>query len=94
MGLPAGARRAIWQAVRYTRAVQCESERVAAQRLPADEVLQSKWLYTYDPRALHSIYVKDQDVFEESEILTTYASNSLLDAYGLLTTVTDPSCSS
>ncbi|KAI0668342.1 cytochrome P450 [Trametes maxima] len=29
----------------------------------------AKWLYTHDPRALHSIYVKDQDVFEESEIL-------------------------
>ncbi|KAI0668337.1 cytochrome P450 [Trametes maxima] len=27
----------------------------------------AKWLYTYDPRALHNIFVKDQDVFEETE---------------------------
>ena len=30
---------------------------------------QAKWLYTYDPRALHSIYIKDQDVFEETDII-------------------------
>ncbi|KAI0648480.1 cytochrome P450 [Trametes meyenii] len=28
-------------------------------------------LYTYDPRAFHSIFVKDQDVFEESAIFLT-----------------------
>ncbi|KAI0657159.1 cytochrome P450 [Cubamyces menziesii] len=47
----------------------------------------SKWLYTYDPRALHSIYVKDQDVFEESEILTT--SFMLFVGPGLLATLGD-----
>ena len=72
MGLSERARRAIWQAVRYTWAVQCESgSYVVIQSSRADKVLQTKWIYTYDPRALHSIYVKDQDVFEESEILTT-----------------------
>ncbi|KAI0628824.1 cytochrome P450 [Trametes polyzona] len=30
-----------------------------------------KILYTYDPRALHSIYVKEQDVYEENELLLT-----------------------
>ncbi|KAI0333098.1 cytochrome P450 [Cubamyces sp. BRFM 1775] len=34
-------------------------------------ILNMKWLYTYDPRALHSIYIKDQDVFQESDVLTT-----------------------
>ncbi|KAI0648490.1 cytochrome P450 [Trametes meyenii] len=29
----------------------------------------SKLLWTFDPRALNSIYVKDQDVFEESDVL-------------------------
>ncbi|KAH9890481.1 hypothetical protein C8Q73DRAFT_792930 [Cubamyces lactineus] len=29
----------------------------------------AKWLYTYDPLALHSIYIKDQDVFEETDII-------------------------
>ncbi|KAH9890484.1 cytochrome P450 [Cubamyces lactineus] len=47
----------------------------------------TKWIYTYDPRALHSIYVKDQDVFEESEILTT--SFMLFVGPGLLATLGD-----
>lgn len=37
---------------------------------------QSKILYTIDPRALHNIYVKEQDVYEESEILLTYVHAS------------------
>ncbi|KAI0657157.1 cytochrome P450 [Cubamyces menziesii] len=49
-------------------------------------LLNRKWIYTYDPRALHSIYVKDQDVFEESEILTTafmlYVGPGLLSTLG------------
>lgn len=34
--------------------------------------IQTKLLSTFDPRALHAIYVKDQDVYEESEIFISY----------------------
>ncbi|KAI0355161.1 cytochrome P450 [Trametes cingulata] len=47
--------------------------------------LNVKTLYTFDPRALHSIYVKDQDVFEESEILLS--SFGLFIGPGLLATL-------
>ncbi|KAI0373128.1 cytochrome P450 [Pilatotrama ljubarskyi] len=47
--------------------------------------LSRKMLYTFDPRALHSIYVKDQDVFEESEVLL--ASFNLYIGPGLLATL-------
>ncbi|KAI0373129.1 cytochrome P450 [Pilatotrama ljubarskyi] len=47
--------------------------------------LSTKMLYTFDPRALHSIYVKDQDVFEESEMLL--ASFGLFIGPGLLATL-------
>lgn len=33
---------------------------------------QTKLLLTFDPRALHAIYVKDQDVYEESDIFISY----------------------
>lgn len=36
--------------------------------------LQTKLLFTYDPRALHAIYVKEQDVYEESDILLSYGT--------------------
>ncbi|KAI0355165.1 cytochrome P450 [Trametes cingulata] len=45
----------------------------------------AKWLYTYDPRALHSIYVKDQDVFEENDVLLSSFMTTL--GPGLLATV-------
>ncbi|KAI0628771.1 cytochrome P450 [Trametes polyzona] len=44
----------------------------------------AKWLYTYDPRAMHSIFVKDTDVFDENEAIMT--SFSLLLGPGLLAT--------
>ncbi|KAI8974228.1 cytochrome P450 [Trametes punicea] len=47
--------------------------------------LNAKWLYTYDPAALHSIFVKDQDVFEENPALTT--SFMLFLGPGLLATL-------
>ncbi|KAI0781533.1 cytochrome P450 [Trametes elegans] len=48
-------------------------------------MLSAKMLYTFDPRALHSIYVKDQDVFEESEnLLETF---KLFLGPGLLATI-------
>ncbi|KAH9846398.1 cytochrome P450 [Lenzites betulinus] len=50
--------------------------------------LQIKNLYTYDPRALHSIFVKDADVvYEESEMLLT--SFGLYLGPGLLATLGD-----
>lgn len=33
---------------------------------------QTKVLFTFDPRAFHAIYVKDQDVYEESDIFISY----------------------
>ncbi|KAI0648492.1 cytochrome P450 [Trametes meyenii] len=45
----------------------------------------ASWLYTYDPRALHSIYVKDQDVFEENDVLLATFMTAL--GPGLLSTV-------
>ncbi|KAL7282889.1 hypothetical protein ACG7TL_002304 [Trametes sanguinea] len=30
-----------------------------------------RWLFTHDPRAFHSIFVKEQDVYEESPVLIT-----------------------
>ncbi|KAI0668322.1 cytochrome P450 [Trametes maxima] len=45
----------------------------------------SKWVYTFDPRALHSIFVKDQDVFEESDDLLE--SFNLFLGPGLLATL-------
>ncbi|KAI0648471.1 cytochrome P450 [Trametes meyenii] len=47
----------------------------------------AKWLYTYDPRALHSIFVKDQDVFEETE--TLLAGFMVYVGPGLLATLGD-----
>ncbi|KAL1947168.1 hypothetical protein VTO73DRAFT_14129 [Trametes versicolor] len=47
----------------------------------------SKILYTIDPRALHNIYVKEQDVYEESEILLT--NFGLYLGPGLLATLGD-----
>ncbi|KAI0657158.1 cytochrome P450 [Cubamyces menziesii] len=47
----------------------------------------AKWLYTYDPRALQSIYIKDQDVFEETDMLIT--SFKLLTGPGLISTLGD-----
>ncbi|CDO71925.1 hypothetical protein BN946_scf184940.g72 [Trametes cinnabarina] len=32
-----------------------------------------RWIFTYDPRALHSIFVKDQDVYEEGPVLISSA---------------------
>ncbi|KAJ8494978.1 hypothetical protein ONZ51_g1961 [Trametes cubensis] len=49
--------------------------------------MQAKWLYTYDPRALQSIYIKDQDVFEETDMLIT--SFKLLTGPGLISTLGD-----
>ncbi|KAI0648489.1 hypothetical protein C8Q79DRAFT_1008809 [Trametes meyenii] len=40
-----------------------------------------KLIFTFDPRALHSIFIKDQDVFEESKsllMLVQFASVSLV----------------
>ncbi|KAH9857497.1 cytochrome P450 [Lenzites betulinus] len=35
--------------------------------------LQAKWLYTYDPRAMHNIFLKDQDIFEgNSSVVATF----------------------
>ncbi|OJT02021.1 Cytochrome P450 3A24 [Trametes pubescens] len=45
----------------------------------------AKLLFTYDPRALHAIYVKEQDVYEESDILLS--SFGLYLGPGLLATV-------
>ncbi|KAI0628826.1 cytochrome P450 [Trametes polyzona] len=50
-------------------------------------LLNTKWLYTYDPLALHHIYVKEQDVYEESEILLS--SFGLYLGPGLLATLGD-----
>ncbi|KAI0826700.1 cytochrome P450 [Trametes gibbosa] len=51
-------------------------------------LLNTKSLYTFDPRALHSIYVKDQDVvYEESEMLLS--SFMLYLGPGLLATLGD-----
>ncbi|KAH9857460.1 cytochrome P450 [Lenzites betulinus] len=47
--------------------------------------LNARWLYTYDPRALHSIFVKDQDVFEENDVLLSSFMTAL--GPGLLSTV-------
>ncbi|EIW60950.1 cytochrome P450 [Trametes versicolor FP-101664 SS1] len=49
--------------------------------------LNSNWLYTYDPKALHSIFVKDQDVFDENEVLL--AAFMTLLGPGLLSTLGD-----
>ncbi|OJT06234.1 Cytochrome P450 3A24 [Trametes pubescens] len=43
------------------------------------------WLYTYDPRAMHSIYVKDQDVYEENDVILASFHTAL--GPGLLATV-------
>ncbi|KAI0333101.1 cytochrome P450 [Cubamyces sp. BRFM 1775] len=50
-------------------------------------LLKERWLCTYDPRALHSIFIKDQDVFSESDVLLT--SFGLFVGPGLLATVGD-----
>ncbi|OJT02020.1 Docosahexaenoic acid omega-hydroxylase CYP4F3 [Trametes pubescens] len=47
----------------------------------------TKILYTIDPRALHNIYVKEQDVYEESELLLT--NFGLYLGPGLLATLGD-----
>ncbi|KAI9069463.1 cytochrome P450 [Trametes sanguinea] len=44
-----------------------------------------RWLFTHDPRAFHSIFVKEQDVYEESPVLTT--SFMLFIGPGLLATL-------
>ncbi|OSD02143.1 cytochrome P450 [Trametes coccinea BRFM310] len=44
-----------------------------------------RWLFTHDPRALHTIFVKEQDVFEESPVLTS--SFMLFLGPGLLATL-------
>ncbi|KAI0648491.1 cytochrome P450 [Trametes meyenii] len=44
-----------------------------------------KWIYTFDPRAFHSIFVKDQDVYEESDDLLE--SFNLFLGPGLLATL-------
>ncbi|KAI0823885.1 cytochrome P450 [Trametes gibbosa] len=36
----------------------------------------AKWLYTYDPRAMHSIFLKDQDAFEENSAVIAYVWDS------------------
>ena len=38
---------------------------------------QEKWLCTYDPRALHNIFIKDQDVFSESDVFIAYVALQL-----------------
>lgn len=35
-------------------------------------IVQERLLYVYDPKALHSIMVKDQHVYEKPSWLTTY----------------------
>ncbi|KAI0628829.1 cytochrome P450 [Trametes polyzona] len=45
----------------------------------------ANYLYTYDPRALHSIFVKDQDVFEENDVILESFKTAL--GPGLLATV-------
>ncbi|KAI0333103.1 cytochrome P450 [Cubamyces sp. BRFM 1775] len=47
----------------------------------------AKWLYTYDPRALHNIFIKDQDVFEETDMIT--ATFNVLAGPGLIATLGD-----
>ncbi|KAI0628769.1 cytochrome P450 [Trametes polyzona] len=47
--------------------------------------LGAKWIYTFDPRALHSAFIKDPDVFEEIEVLLA-AFNTILGP-GLLSTL-------
>ncbi|KAH9890482.1 cytochrome P450 [Cubamyces lactineus] len=45
----------------------------------------AKWLYTYDPRALHSIFIKDQDVYEETDMLISMFN--VLTGPGLIATL-------
>nr|VWP02043.1 DNA repair protein Rad7 [Ganoderma boninense] len=42
--------------------------------------LGARWLHVYDPRALHAIFVKDQDkdIFTRDPLATTYARHGLL----------------
>ncbi|KAI0333104.1 cytochrome P450 [Cubamyces sp. BRFM 1775] len=47
----------------------------------------AKWLYTYDPRALHSIFIKDQDIFEETQMLISMFD--VLTGPGLINTLGD-----
>ncbi|KAI0657156.1 cytochrome P450 [Cubamyces menziesii] len=47
----------------------------------------AKWLYTYDPRALHNIFIKDQDVFEETDMLISMFN--VLTGPGLIATLGD-----
>ncbi|KAI0333105.1 cytochrome P450 [Cubamyces sp. BRFM 1775] len=72
-------RREAWE---YQRGLVAQFGRLFA----INGMFNAKWIYTYDPRALHSIYVKDQDVFEESEILTVgfmlYVGPGLLSTLG------------
>ncbi|KAH9857496.1 cytochrome P450 [Lenzites betulinus] len=48
-------------------------------------LFQAKWLYTFDPRAMHSIFMKDQDVYDESDAII--ASFQVTLGPGLLATL-------
>ncbi len=49
---------------------------------------QSKWLHIYDPRAMHSIAVKDRDAYEEVPFFREYVLQYVLER--LLTGPTQP----
>lgn len=37
-------------------------------------VQQAQWLFVFDPKALHEIVIKHQDVYEETPIFRTYVT--------------------
>ncbi|TCD66192.1 cytochrome P450-dit2 [Steccherinum ochraceum] len=47
----------------------------------------AKWLFVFDPKALHEIVIKHQDVYEETPIFRT--GNALILGQGLLATIGD-----
>lgn len=40
---------------------------------PSQKQLQVKYLWVFDPKALHHVVLKDQDVYEEAEHMLKYS---------------------
>lgn len=70
MGLPQGRRSKLRARCRTKRAIRRECAVHCVTGMTHDaRYVQNKILYVYDPLALHSIIVKEQDIYEEPSFL-------------------------
>jgi hypothetical protein len=71
MGFSQGDRRKLWPSRQNPGTLWSESSFLRG-RVPQNDIPQDRQLYVFDPAALYSILVKDQDLYEEPPTIIRY----------------------